>query len=58
VAAEGRNAARAVLIGTVLVATFTFFFVFPAHDPAPNHLPIGVAGAARAATLADRKSVV
>jgi hypothetical protein len=33
-----------VAIGVVLVTLFTFFFVYPAHDPAPNGLPLGVVG--------------
>ena len=43
------GAIRAVVIGVVLVALFAFFFVYPGHDPKPNHLPIGVSG-----TAADR----
>jgi hypothetical protein len=38
------NALRAVAIAVVLVALFVFFFVFPGHDPEPNHVPIGVVG--------------
>jgi hypothetical protein len=44
---ETGNALRAVVIAVALLATFIFFFVFPGHDPEPNHLPVGVvAGAA------------
>ena len=39
--AQTANALRAVAIGVVLIATFVFFFVFPGHDPEPNHLPVG-----------------
>jgi hypothetical protein len=38
------GAARVVLIGVALVATFIFFFVYPSHDPKPNHLPVGAVG--------------
>jgi hypothetical protein len=36
--------ARAVAIGIVLVALFSFFFVYPGHDPEPNDLPVAVVG--------------
>jgi hypothetical protein len=39
-----RNALRALAIGVVLVALFSFFFVFPGHDPKPNHVPLGLVG--------------
>ena len=39
-----RAALRPVLIGGVLVALFAFFFVYPAHDPQPNGLPVAVVG--------------
>jgi hypothetical protein len=35
-------AVRAVLAGVVLVSLFSFFFVYPAHDPEPRGLPIAV----------------
>ncbi|MDQ3935982.1 MAG: ABC transporter permease, partial [Actinomycetota bacterium] len=35
---------RAVAIGVVLVALFSFFFVYPGHDPKPNHVPLGLVG--------------
>jgi hypothetical protein len=38
------GAIRAVLVGVVLVGLFSFFFVFPGHDPKPNHVPVGVTG--------------
>jgi hypothetical protein len=41
--------ARMIAIAIVLQATFVFFFVFPAHDPEPNGLPVGVVGAAETA---------
>jgi hypothetical protein len=34
-----------LVIAILLQATFVFFFVFPAHDPEPNGLPVGVVGA-------------
>ena len=40
--AQTANALRAVVIGVVLIATFVFFFVYPGHDPEPNHLPVGL----------------
>jgi hypothetical protein len=36
--------ARPVAIGVALVALFTFFFVYPGHDPEPNDLPVGIVG--------------
>jgi hypothetical protein len=39
-----RAALRAVLIGTLLVTLFAFFFVYPTHDPEPNGLPVAVVG--------------
>lgn len=42
----------AVAAGTVLVALFTFFFVFPAHDPEPRGVPVAVAGPTAPATQA------
>jgi hypothetical protein len=38
-----RAALRPVLIGTLLVTLFAFFFVYPTHDPEPNGLPVAVA---------------
>jgi hypothetical protein len=38
------GAIRAVVVGVVLVALFSFFFVFPGHEPEPNHVPIAVVG--------------
>jgi hypothetical protein len=40
----------------VLVALFSFFFVFPGHDPKPNHVPLGLAGpgAERTAAALER----
>jgi hypothetical protein len=40
----GAAEVRSVAIGVVLVTLFTFFFVYPAHDPAPNELPLAVVG--------------
>ena len=37
---------RTVAIGVALPLLFVFFFVFPAHDPEPNGLPIGIAAPA------------
>jgi hypothetical protein len=37
---------RALVISVVLVALFSFFFVFPGHDPKPNDLPVAVVGGA------------
>jgi hypothetical protein len=50
------NAVRAVAIGVILVALFVFFFVFPGHDPEPNHVPIAVTGpgAAQVTAALDR----
>jgi hypothetical protein len=39
-----RAALRPVLIGALLVTLFAFFFVYPAHDPEPNGLPVAVVG--------------
>jgi hypothetical protein len=39
-----RAALRPVLAGVVLVTLFAFFFVYPAHDPEPNELPVAVVG--------------
>ncbi len=36
------NALRAVVIAVALLATFIFFFVYPGHDPKPNHMPVGI----------------
>jgi hypothetical protein len=41
---DAGNALRAVLIGVALLATFIFFFVYPGHNPEPNHLPVGAVG--------------
>ena len=38
------RALRTLLIALALMTAFVFFFVFPAHDPKPNELPIGVVG--------------
>jgi hypothetical protein len=46
-------AARAIVAGVVLVALYTFFFVFPGHEPKPNGLPVGVVGPAPAVERAD-----
>lgn len=35
---------RPVAIGVVTVALYAFFFLYPAHDPEPNGLPIGAVG--------------
>jgi hypothetical protein len=40
---HARAALPPVLIGTVLVTLFAFFFVYPTHDPEPNGLPVAVA---------------
>jgi hypothetical protein len=37
------RALRAVVGGIVLMGLFAFFFVYPAHDPEPNGLPVAVA---------------
>jgi PEP-utilising enzyme, PEP-binding domain len=37
-----QGALRAVLGGVALVTLFAFFFVYPAHDPEPNGLPVAV----------------
>lgn len=51
----GKLLARAVAVGVVLIAMFVFFFVTPSHDPAPNGLPIAVAGHSAASdSLASR----
>jgi hypothetical protein len=42
--ARARDPLVAVAIGVALVAAFVFFLVFPAHDPKPNHLPVGIVG--------------
>jgi hypothetical protein len=39
-----RAALRPVVISVVLVSLFAFFFVYPAHDPKPNGLPVAVVG--------------
>jgi hypothetical protein len=39
---HARAALRPILIGTVLVTLFAFFFVYPTHDPEPNGLPVAV----------------
>jgi MFS family permease len=39
---HARAVLRPVLIGTVLVTLFAFFFVYPTHDPEPNGLPVAV----------------
>ncbi|MDQ3740541.1 MAG: hypothetical protein M3389_06305, partial [Actinomycetota bacterium] len=48
---------RALAISIVLVALFTFFFVYPGHDPKPNGLRVAVVaaggGAPDAAAAAD-----
>jgi hypothetical protein len=51
-----RKAVRALATGVVLVALFSFFFVFPGHDPEPNHVPLGLVGpsADRTATALER----
>ena len=41
---HARAALRPVLTGVVLVTLFAFFFVYPAHDPQPNGLPVVVVG--------------
>ncbi len=33
---------RPLVVGIVLVSLFTFFFVYPLHDPKPNDLPVGI----------------
>ena len=40
----------------MLVALFSFFFVFPGHDPEPNHVPLGLVGpgAGRTAAALER----
>ena len=40
----------------MLVALFSFFFVFPGHDPEPNHVPLGLVGpgAERTAAALER----
>jgi hypothetical protein len=35
---------RVVALGVALIALFVFFFVTPAREPAPNGLPVAVAG--------------
>ena len=35
---------RALAISVVLIALFSFFFVYPGHDPKPNDLPVAVVG--------------
>jgi hypothetical protein len=37
-------AVGAIVLSTGLVALFTFAFVYPAHDPKPNNLPLAVVG--------------
>jgi hypothetical protein len=37
-----QGALRPVLGGVALVTLFAFFFVYPAHDPEPNGLPVAV----------------
>jgi hypothetical protein len=50
---DSGNALRAVVIAVALLATFIFFFVYPGHDPKPNHMPVGVvAPPERAAAVA------
>jgi hypothetical protein len=44
---------RAVVAGVVLVTLYTFFFVFPGHEPKPNGLPVGVVGPAPAVKRAE-----
>lgn len=39
-----RGAIRALVVGVGLVALYTFFFLYPGHDPQPNGLPVGVVG--------------
>jgi hypothetical protein len=39
-----RDALRPVVMGVVLVTLFAFFFVYPAHNPEPNGLPVAVVG--------------
>jgi hypothetical protein len=38
------DALRAAIGGVVLVALFSFFFVYPGHDPEPNGVPLGLVG--------------
>jgi hypothetical protein len=42
---HARGALRPVVVGVVLVTLFAFFFVYPAHDPEPNGLPVAVVDA-------------
>lgn len=39
-----KDLAKPIAIGVVLVSLFSFFFVYPGHDPKPNDLPVGVVG--------------
>lgn len=41
-AASRAAVVRGVLAGVVVVALFSFFFVYPTHDPEPNGLPVAV----------------
>ena len=40
-------------MGVVLVALFSFFFVYPGHDPEPNGVPLGLVGPAAERTAAE-----
>jgi hypothetical protein len=42
-----------VVGGVVLVALFSFFFVYPGHDPKPNHVPLGLVGPGAERTAAS-----
>ena len=55
-AALSREAIRPAAIGVVLVALFSFFFVFPGHDPEPDGVPLGLVGpgAERTAAALER----
>jgi hypothetical protein len=46
------GAVRATAIGVVLIALFSFFFVYPGHDPEPNGVPLGLVGPAAERTAA------
>ena len=52
-----RHALRAALGGVVLVALFSFFFVYPGHDPKPDDVPLGLVGpgAEQAAAALERE---
>ena len=43
------KSAPAALAGVVLIALFSFFVVYPGHDPKPNDLPVAVVGTDAAA---------